>query len=152
MLIYALHAFIFLCTNKFGSVQNIYTECISRMSRSLPLLVFILLSYIVANLFLRCSVNIDFKQIRTFFWNVSKYNQNRYILNVSVGSQNLMIIIIIIILIFMHSFYITICLNCFCLKLYLYCLIKRTKTSLIVIRGIYQSYYAHLPIDMFIRL
>lgn len=30
--------------------------------------------------------------------------------------------------------------------------ILRIKDALVVIRGIYRSYYAHLPIDMFIRL
>lgn len=45
---------------------------------------------------------------------MSQYNyQNRYILNVSAGSQNLMIIIITIIVVFMHSFYITLCLAVF---------------------------------------
>lgn len=129
-----MHVFIFLCTNKVVRVQNLHWT-FSRMSRSLPLLVFILLSYAIAILFLRCFVYIirtDLKKIRTFFLNVSKYNQNRYIFIVSARSQNLKIIIII--LIFMHSFYITICLTVF--FIYVYYLIKRIKAALIIIRGI----------------
>lgn len=106
------------------------------MSRSLPLLVFILFSYTIAILCLRCFVYIirtDLKKIRTFFLNVSKYNQNRYIFIVSARSQNLKIIIII--LIFMHSFYITMCLTVL-FKIYVYYLIKRIKAALIIIRGI----------------
>lgn len=106
------------------------------MSRSLPLLVFILSSYAIAILFLRCFVYIirtDLKKIRTFFLNVSKHNQNRYIFIVSARSQNLKIIINII-LIFMHSFYITMCLTVL-FKIYVYYLIKRIKAALIFIRG-----------------
>lgn len=106
------------------------------MSRSLPLLVFILSSYAIAILFLRCFVYIirtDLKKIRTFFLNVSKHNQNRYIFIVSARSQNLKIIIII--LIFMHSFYITICLTGSFFLIYVYYLIKRIKAALIIIRG-----------------
>lgn len=125
-----MHVFIFLCTNRVVRVQNIYTERLAECLDPYPFQ-FLYCSVILLQ-FSVYVVLFDLKKIRTFFLNVSKYNQNRYIFIVSARSQNLKIIIII--LIFMHSFYITMCLTVL-FKIYVYYLIKRIKAALIIIRG-----------------